>query len=67
MIEIRWARCGDGLQLQQRTRLPCADINGAFCGFAEWSPWVAVPIVHGDGAERPVVDIFDTRNRHDNP
>ncbi len=60
MIELRWARCGEGLQLQQRTRIPQVNASGAFCGFSTWSPWVAVPIVHGDNVERPVVDVFDT-------
>lgn len=62
MIEIRWVDVGGGnLQLQQRTRLPCVDVNGAFCDFTTWSDWVAVPIVHGEIHARPVVDSFDSR------
>jgi hypothetical protein len=67
MIEIRWVDVGGGnLQLQQRTRLPRVDGNGAFCDFTPWSNWSAVPIVHGDHSvpnygnivsERPVKEI----------
>lgn len=62
MLEIRWVNDGDGnLQLQQRTRQPTVDASGAFCGFADWSEWEAVPIVHCEDAMRLTVDVFDTR------
>lgn len=62
MIEIRWVDIGGGnLQLQQRTRLPRVDGNGAFCDFAEWSDWSAVPIVHGAIHATPAVDVLDSR------
>ena len=62
MIEIRWVDVGGGnLQLQQRTRIPRVDGNGAFCDFTAWSDWVSVPIVHGGIHARPVVDDFDSR------
>ncbi len=62
MIEIRWVDVGGGhMQLQQRTRLPRVDGNGAFCDFTGWSDWSAVRIVHGEIHKRPVVDDFDSR------
>jgi hypothetical protein len=46
VIELQFVDCGiDGLQLQQRTRLPVVDASGAFCGFGEWGEWKAVPVV----------------------
>jgi hypothetical protein len=63
MIEIRWVYVGGGkLQLQKRTRLPRVDSSGAFCDFAEWSDWSAVPIVHGAQHACSVIDIFDSGN-----
>jgi hypothetical protein len=63
MLEIRFVNDGQGgLQLQQRTRQPVVDASGAFCGFGEWSDWSSVPVVHGAGALRSAVDVFDTRD-----
>ena len=39
MIELRW---NNGV-LEQRTRLPRVDANGAFCSFTAWSVWYPVP------------------------
>ena len=62
MIEIRWVDVGSGnLQLQQRTRLPRVDGNGAFCDFTDWSDWAAVQIVHGAKHECSVIEVFDSR------
>jgi len=59
MIEIRWVDAGGGnLQLQQRTRLPRVDGNGAFCDFTAWSDWTAVEIVHDGSQVVSVVDVF---------
>ena len=61
MIEIRWVDVGGGnLQLQQRTRMPRVDGNGAFCDFTAWSDWAAVPIVHDPRQVASVVDVFPT-------
>lgn len=62
MIEIRWVNVGGGnLQLQQRTRIPRVDGNGAFCDFTAWSEWAAVPVVHDPRQVASVVDVFPTR------
>ena len=59
MIEIRWVDAGRGnLQLQQRTRLPRVDGNGAFCDFTGWSNWTAVEIIHDASQVVAVVDVF---------
>lgn len=59
MIEIRFVDDGRGnLQLQQRTRLPRVDCNGAFCDFTGWSNWTAVEIIHDASQVVSVVDVF---------
>lgn len=52
MLEIRLADCGGFMQLQQRTREPIVDASGAFCGFTQWGPWIAVAIYHGGALEQ---------------
>lgn len=62
MIEIRWVDVGGGnLQLQQRTRSPRVDGNGAFCDFTAWSDWSAVQIVYGAEHACSVIEVFDSR------
>ena len=64
MIEIRWVQDDQGfVQLQQRTRTFCADASGVFCGFGEWSDWVAVPVVHDPFAFTDTTDVFNTRSK----
>lgn len=63
MIEIRWVTDDSGsMQLQQRTRSVFVDAAGAFCGFAEWSDWQAVPIVHDSNAFADFADVFGTKS-----
>lgn len=62
MIDIRWVDIGRGnLQLQKRTRLPQVDSNGSFCGFTEWSDWMAVEIIHDPSQAFSVVDVFHSK------
>mgnify|MGYP006327534271 CR=1 FL=1 len=49
MIELRW---NDGV-LEQRTRIPRVDANGAFCDFTAWSEWHRVPDI--DEVVEPIV------------
>lgn len=62
MLEIRWVDCDGALQLQQRTRMPTVDCNGAFCGFTQWSAWTQVPIHHGGEESRPENHVYPMPN-----
>lgn len=50
MIELRW----NGGILEQRTRMPRVDANGAFCDFTDWSEWHPVPTAPKPDGEPPL-------------